>query len=331
MSHYKHLTRIEREKLLFYLAKGYSITGIAKELGRNKSTISRELKRNCGRGKYLPSKAEARYEKQRKKCRRKKLLDNAELRELVRDKFLNHHWSPEQIAERLKQEKSSYRISLRTIYRGIYSGVFDTAAQRRSGGNRGARRSLRHKGKPRHSKGRQDRRGKMDIQYDIRQRPEAANMRTRLGDWEADTVIGKQGGACLLTLVDRKSRYLICRKMERKGSEEMVKAMVAALQGHPVQTITPDRGKEFFRHAQITQELHGVQFYFALPHHPWQRGTNENTNGLLREFFPKGLDLANITPEAIQAVENELNHRPRKSLGFKTPFEVHFPSSLHLT
>lgn len=269
MSHYKHLTPIERENLLFYIAKGYTVTGIAKELGRSKATISRELRRNSSHGKYLPSIAAAKYQKRRKKCRRKKLLEDPELQAFVRDKFLTQHWSPEQIAGRLKLEESPYQISYRTIYRGIYSGIFDTPAQRKSTGNRGAKRKLRHKGKPRRSKDRQDKRGKLEIQYDIRQRPEAANTRARLGDWEADTVLGKLGGACLLTLVDRKSRFLLCRKMERKGSEELAEEMVAALQGHPLHTITPDRGKEFQRHAQITERLHGVPFYFALPHNPW--------------------------------------------------------------
>lgn len=331
MSHYKHLTRKERESLLYFLAKGYSISKIAKELGRNKSTISREVRRNAVKGEYFPSSAEAQYYKRRKKCRRKKLLENIELYKLVRDKFLVHHWSPEQIEGRLKLECSVYHISYRTIYRAIYSGMFDTPEQRRSQGNRGAKRKLRHKGKPRHSKGRQEKRGKMEVPNCITQRPEAANARERLGDWEADTVLGKSGGACLLTLVDRMSRYLLCRKLKGKNSEEVAQEMVSALHGQPIQTITPDRGKEFSRHAIITQKLNGVQFYFAQPHHPWQRGTNENTNGLLREFFPKGYDLASITPEAIQAVQDELNLRPRKSLGFKTPAEFHFYKSLHLT
>lgn len=331
MSHYKHLTRDERESLLFYVAKGYSITEIARELGRSKSTISRELRRNSVNGKYLPSRAEAQYQKRRKKCRKKKLLEDEKLWVLVRDRFLNQHWSPEEIAGRIDLEDSPYHISYRTIYRGIYSGLFDTPEQRKSGGNRGARRKLRHKGKPRRGKGRQDRRGKLNAEYDIRQRPEDANARTRLGDWEADTVIGKLGGACLLTLVDRKSRFLLCRKMDRNGSKELAEAMVAALQGHPVHTITPDRGKEFLRHAEISEKLGGVPFYFALPHSPWERGTNENTNGLLREFFPKGFDLTDVTPEMVQAAQDALNFRPRKSLGFKTPFEVHFSSSLHLT
>ena len=331
MSHYKHLTLSEREKLLFYLAKGYTATKISKELGRSKSTISRELRRNSDKAGYLPVRAEALYRKRRKKCRRKKLLEDAGLYALVQDKFLNHHWSPEQIAGRLRLENSTYHISYNTIYRGIYRGMFDTPAQRRSGGNRGARRKLRHKGKPRHGKGYKENRGGLKIPNSITQRPEAANERTRLGDWEADTVMGKQGGACLVTLVDRKSRLLICRKLNQKSSKELAAVVTAALQGHPVETITPDRGSEFLCHEQITERLGGVQFYFALPHHPWQRGTNENTNGLLREFFPKGCDLTDVSPAMIQAVEDELNLRPRKILGFFSPAEVYFSSLLHLT
>lgn len=331
MSHYKHLTRYEREKLLYFLAIDYSVTRIAKELGRSKSTISRELRRNSCKDGYLPVNAEAQYYKRRKKCRRQKLLADPELHALVQDKFLNHHWSPEQIAGRLKLENSAYRISYNTIYRAIYSGMFDTPEQRRSTNNRGAKRKLRHKGKPRRGKNYKEKRGQLEIPHDITQRPEAANKRARFGDWEADTVLGKQGGACLVTLVDRRSRLLVCRKLSRRSGKELAKVVTAVLQGQPVETITPDRGSEFRYHAQVTEGLNGVQFYFALPHHPWQRGTNENTNGLLREYFPKGSNLTDISPAVIQAVEDELNLRPRKVLGFKTPAEVHFSILLHLT
>ena len=143
--------------------------------------------------------------------------------------------------------------------------------------------------------------------------------------------MGKSGGACLVTLVDRKSRLLVCRKLRRKNGEELAKVVTAALQAYTVETITSDRGSEFHYHEQIAEGLGGIKFYFALPHRPWQRGTNENTNGLLREFFPKGSNLTNISAEFIQTVEDELNLRPRKSLGFKTPAEVHFSILLHLT
>lgn len=331
MSHYQHLTLSEREKLMYFLAKGDSVTKIAKKLGRSKSTISRELRRNCCKGEYVPADAQEQYHKRRKKCKRKKLLEDGGLYGLVRDKFLNHHWSPEQIAGRIRLEKSDYCVSYTTIYRGIYSGMFDTPEQRNSCGNHGAKRKLRHKGKPRRGKGYTEKRGQMEISHNITERPEAANRRTRLGDWEADTVMGKSSGACLLTLVDRKSRFLICRKMSRKSSRELAGCMAAALRFQPAETITPDHGSEFRYHAQVTERLDGVQFYFALPHHPWQRGTNENTNGLLREYFQKGCDLTNISPEKIQTVEDELNLRPRKILGFKTPAEVFSSLLLHFT
>lgn len=210
MSHYKHLTRTERENLLFYLAKGYSVTKIAKELGRSKATISRELRRNTSHGRYLPSIAEARYQKRRKKCRRKKLLEDVELRAFVQDKFLNHHWSPEQIVGRLKLENSPYRISCRTIYRGIYSGIFDiprstdqaaTAAPDGScgiGGNPGIAKAARISG--------ENWRSSM-ISTSDRRPPTRAH-----GSATGRTVIGESGGACLLTLMDQRSRFLLYQK-----------------------------------------------------------------------------------------------------------------------
>ena len=144
MSHYKHLTLIEREKLLFFMGQGLSVAQIALALGRSRSTIYRELKRNSGRRiGYIPANAQKRYEKRRKHCRRHKRLEDPALYELVKDKFLNHHWSPEQIAGRLRQEGSPCRISYASIYRAIYAGMFDTPEQRRSGGNRGMKRRLR--------------------------------------------------------------------------------------------------------------------------------------------------------------------------------------------
>lgn len=331
MSHYKHLTLSEREKLMYFLAKGYSMRRIARELGRSASTISRELKRNTSKGEYLPVKAEARYHKRRKKCRREKLLTNIRLYALVWDKFLNHQWSPEQIAGRLKLENYPYQISYRTIYRAIYSGMFDVSRKREPDGVHTAKRKLRHKGKPRRGKDYVEKRGQLTIPHTILERPEAAETRSRLGDWEADTVLGGKKGPCLLTLVDRRSRLLICRKLSRRSSKELAEAAIQALQDHPLETITPDRGTEFRYHERVTEGLGGVQFYFSLPHHPWQRGTNENTNGLLREYFPKGQDLTDVTQEAVQRVEDELNHRPRKILGYKTPAEIHFSILLHLT
>ena len=295
-------------------------------LGRNKSTISRELKRNAG--EYLTSKAQANYHKRRKKSCRHKLLVKPELFALVKKLFLELHWSPEQIAARLKLENYPIQISSKTIYRAIYAGMFDT--KRRSKGNRGAIRHLRHRGKSRHSKNYEEKRGKIPIGNELSARPNAANERTRLGDFEADTILGQPGKACLLTLVDRKSRFLISRLLVKKNSALVVQAIIDALKDETVYSITPDRGKEFSKHAQITTAT-GFVFYFPLPHQPWQRGTNENTNGLLREFFPKSFDFNKLNDADLQIVIDLLNQRPKKCLGYRTPWEIYFSSSLHFT
>ena len=241
---------------------------------------------------------------------------------------MENRWSPEQIAARLKLENYPNSISYKTIYRAIYSGMFDTPEQKNSKGNRGAIRKLRHRGKSRHTKNYVELRGKIPISNPLSVRPKEANERIRLGDFEADTVAGEKGKACLLTLTDRKSRFLICRKLEKKSSENVNKAMIEALTEQPLFSVTPDRGKEFSLHSEVTKAL-GVEFYFPPPHHPWERGTNENTNGLLREYFPKGQDLTDISDEYLQDKVTELNHRPRKCLGYRTPAEIYFSKTLH--
>ena len=331
MSHYKHLTLIEREKIMFFSAMGYSIGNISKELNRSKSTISRELKRNSKSGVYIPCKAQDTYKKRRKACRPKRKLDDPMIWEFVRAKFLEHKWSPEQISGRIKHEDSSIRISYSTIYRGIYAGLFDTLEQRKSKRNRGAIRKLRHRGKTRHTKGHTEKRGKIRISNNLSERPTIADTRSRIGDWEADTVIGKAGMACMVTFVDRKSRFLLVGKAAKKSSIYVTPTIIDMLKNQPLNTITPDRGKEFSNHEEISKALENVQFYFTLPYHPWQRGTNENTNGLLREYFPKGQDLTAIPEEYIQSIALELNCRPRKCLGYLTPYEIYNSTVLHLT
>lgn len=330
MSHHKHLTLLEREMIFLFFNLGFSISLIASLMMRNKSTISRELKRNSENGRYIPSVAENKYHNRRRNCKPKYKLDDPELFELVRDKFLNHQWSPEEIAGRLKMEESKFSISHNTIYRGIYAGMFDAPEQRRSHGNKGARRKLRHRGKSRHTKDYVERRGKIRISNHIADRPEEANNRTRIGDWEADTVSCKEGKACLVTLTDRLSRFLICEKVPSKKASYVSVAIIKALHNQPVYSITPDRGKEFAWHADVTAALGDVPFYFPLPHHPWQRGTNENTNGLLREYFPRGIDITDMPDEVFSKYIHELNCRPRKCLGYQTPYEVYHSTLLQL-
>ena len=198
-------------------------------------------------------------------------------------------------------------------------------------GNRGAIRKLRHRGKSRHTKGYVERRGKIQVSHEICERPKAADKRSRLGDWEGDTVVGTPGQACIVTLVDRKSRYLVGGKAEEKSADSVNAVIINSLKDQPLKSITPDRGKEFTKHSKVTEALDKVQFYFPLPHHPWQRGTNENTNGLLREYFPKGRNLNGIPAEYILEKFDELNKRPRKCLGYRTPYEIYYSTMLRLT
>ncbi len=328
MCPYQHLTLIERENLALFQASGYSISAIARAMHRNKSTISRELRRNLHGKDYIPAIAQKHYEERRVACRPHKKLEDPSLLQEVRDLFLKHQWSPEQIAARMKLERHCCVVSYGTIYRAIYAGMLDDRTG--TGKNQSMARHLRHRGKTRHTKGTDEKRGKIVISHDIRERPAGAEHRSRFGHWEADTVAGKQGKACLVTLVDRKSRFLLGGKATGKNADAVNRVMVKQLSHQPLHSITPDRGKEFAKHREVTQALHGVQFYFPQPHQPWQRGTNENTNGLLREYFPKGKDLTDIPEKYIQSKIHELNLRPRKCLGYRTPYEVYYSKTLHL-
>jgi IS30 family transposase len=335
MSHYHHLSTEEREKILVLLTAGKSQGSIARELGRDKSTLSRELSRNKKpKEEYSAVVAQKKYLNRRKKCRRRKLLEKEAFKEKVRRLFLEEQWSPEQIAQRLRHEESEEQISYNTIYRGIYAGIFDTPEQRRSQGNRGAIRKLRHRGKTRHRKGSTETRGKIVISHRIEERPQEAENRTEIGHWEADTVLGKLGGPCLVTMADRASRYLLAEKIEKRSSEPLKDKMITMLRRLPkerVKSITPDMGIEFAKHADVTEALGGVPFYFPAPHSPWQRGTNENTNGLLREYFPKSFDFSSCPDVQIALYIQKLNLRPRKCLLWLSPSEVFFKNVLHLT
>lgn len=335
MSHYHHLSIDEREKLLVLSTQNRSLRNIAKEIGRSVSTISRELNRNGGAEKsYSAVKAQVKYKLRRKKCCRHKLLENEELKDKVHNLFLERQWSPEQISARLAFENSPYLISYNTIYRAIYAGLFDTDEQKRSHGNRGAIRKLRHRGRTRRKKGTTETRGKIVISNSIHERPSEADERKIIGHWEADTVIGKRDSACLVTITDRCSRYLLAEKISRKRSDLLADKMISMFSNIPknrLKTITPDRGKEFAKHQEVTSALNNVQFYFPDPHAPWQRGTNENTNGLIREYLPKSFDMAACSDDDIATFIDKLNKRPRKCLNWKSPYELFFNKVLHLT
>ncbi|EGO7726396.1 IS30 family transposase [Enterococcus faecalis] len=306
---------------------------LSKQLNRAKSTISGELKRNTIQEKsYSPSKAQEKYQqRKRRKCDRKRILLDTEIHSRVKRLFLEEQWSPVEISARMRLERHQQALSYNTIYRAIYRGDFDEPNLFH--GHKGAIRKLRHRGKTRHTKNYRERCGKIPISNTIRERPSAANERLEIGHWEADTVTGKTGKACIVTLVDRRSRFSLLGKVEKKISKNVIDCMINLLRNvgeDKCKTVTPDRGKEFSQHSRITLELNGTKVYFPDPHAPWQRGTNENTNGLLRESSPKGEDISGIFNSQIQEWVNKLNTRPRKCLNWKTPYEVFFNESLHL-
>ena len=315
---------------------GYSKRKIAQELGRSPSTISRELKRGrCGWRPYSPSTAQIRYEKRRKKCGKKHKLSIPKYRETVRKLIEEQHWSPEQIANRLKLENNPLQISYASIYRAINAGLFNGPLNKEGHLRKASRfsRHLRHKGKTRKAGGK-GRQSQIPITHLIEERPQGAQDRTEIGHFEGDTVIGKRGSACLLTLVDRKTRYTAGGKTASKEAEAVKKRMIEALSRLPqekVKSVTPDRGREFARHQEVTKALPQVEFYFPAPYSPWERGTNENTNGLIREFLPKGYDMANASDKQIEQMLFLLNTRPRKCLKWLTPMEAFFDCVLHLT
>lgn len=334
MSHYKHLTIEERESLYLRKNKGESIRAIAKALGRSPSTISRELSRNktCHRP-YSPSRAQNRYAKSKKNCGRRAILKDETRRDVVR-KHLLEDWSPEQIQHRLAFEKNSFQISFATIYRALHQGILDEPSKHYILQRDRYSFHLRQKGKKKRKKGTNSKRGKFQIDHTIDQRPASAEDRSEIGHWEGDTVAGKKGGACLLTQVDRKTRYLIAAKVPDASSETVKDAMISifsALPANKVLSITPDRGHEFAQYNAVTKAVHQVPFYFADPYSPWQRGTNENTNGLLRQYFPKYTSLDDVSDSDLAAVVDRINRRPRKCLHWLSPFEVFFDTLLHLT
>jgi len=326
-----HLTIKDRENILKYLTLKKGVREIGRLLGRSPSVISREIKRNSNDdGSYSVVDAQSKYRTRRSICRRKRLMENLELKNKIKELFLENSWSPEQISKRLLLEGSTYKISYATIYRGIYAGEFDGYLP----GQKKATRKLRHRGKTRKKTGVIETRGKIQVSNTIHERPKEANTRKVIGRWEADTVIGVRRSQTLVTLVDRASRYLLAGKVAGNKSELVKNRMIDLLMPLPKRkrkSVTPDRGKEFSKHQGVTKSLDNIPFYFADPHSPWQRGTNENTNGLIREFLPKGTDLANFSDEQISDIIEKINHRPCKCLNWKTSHEVFFGKVLHLT
>lgn len=309
---YHHLTPFERGRLDILRKQGHSVRAIARKLSRSPSTISRELRR-FKEDFYEGEAAHQQYLQCRSLVGRKNKA-TPELIGLIEEK-LESTWSPEQIIGRLLSGK----LCFKTIYRWIYAGVIRVDLT-----------VLRHKGKRRKPV---ETRGKFQVGTSIHQRPIAVENRETIGHWEADTMVSSRGKSkgCLATYSERKSRLYLAFKIPNRTTTSMKKSIkkLKRIMGEYLQSLTADRGKEFACHQEIYDTL-GIPIYFADPYCAWQRGSNENSNGLLREFFLKKTDLAKITEEELVDALLKINGRPRKCLGWKTPFEVFQHEVLHL-
>lgn len=323
MDHYHHLTIEQRENLLVCVNQGKKYAEIAAEIHCSESTVSREIRRNsASRQEYSAIKAQRAYEKRRKNSVRKPILADPKAVQTVSN-LLEMAWSPEQISNRLKYEHNQLKISTSTIYRALDAGLLDEKLCKK----------LRIKGRLRHGGRKKSKCGHLDIEYSIHDRPKSADKRKTIGHWESDTVRGSKWTGCIATHVERKSQYSVLCKIPNRTAEVFTQATIQAFQKIPkgkCKSFCVDHGKEFSDYRKIQIELN-CKVYFADPHAPWQRGTNENFNGLLRQFFPKRTSFAEVTQKDVEAVMELLNRRPRKSLRWKAPEEVFFHKVLHLT
>jgi IS30 family transposase len=311
---YRQITFAERYTLGLLRRRGTTPAAIARILGRHRSTISRELGRNGTPrdGAYRPQLADWYARGRRSRSRRNRRFTAAELQRVRA--LLEAQWSPEQVAGWLRRHRL-LRISHETIYRYIW-------ADKTAGGIlythlRGARKQRRKR------YGRYDSRGRVAGKRPITTRPAVAEARAQVGHWEADTVLGP-GRPCILSLVERKTGYVVIGKLRARTTAQVNQRATALINAQPrrVRTITADNGTEFHGYAAIEQAT-PARFYFATPHHAWERGTNENTNGLIRQYLPKRRSMAPLTQQDCDRIAATLNHRPRKRLGYRTPEECY--------
>ena len=311
MVNYKQLALHERYIIQYLSKAGFLPVEIARKIQRSKSTISRELKRNKGKRGYRPQQA---HDKalHRRKTAFKAIKFTPAIKEQVKCRLENEQWSPDQISGWLKLKGAS--ISHETIYQYILQ---DKKQHGTLYANlRVARRQYRKRF------GSNDRRGQIRNRKFIDQRPACVQLKTRIGDWEGDTVIGKNHRGALVTLVERKSKVTLIRKVSRYTAKAVNKAILSMTRQYKdiLKMITVDNGQEFAGHEALAQ-MTGAEIYFAHPYHSWERGLNENTNGLIRQYFPKKTNFNEITNAQIRKVQNLLNDRPRKTLGYLSPNE----------
>lgn len=310
--HYEQLTQEERYQISAAMELGLSQAEIARRLNRHPSSISREVRRNSSaKGAYKPETAQRKSDSRRRGAR-KHSKSTPGLNTWVETR-LREQWSPEQIAGSMKAHGYPL-VSHEWIYRYV-------ARDQANGGM--LYLELRHRRRKYRRRYGSGRRGcRIPNRVGIEVRPEVVDRRARFGDWEGDTVVGP-GPAALVTLVERMTGVIVIRKVERATAELTAKTIIAGLGpwSTTLKTLTLDNGTEFANHKAVSEQL-GCSVYFARPYHSWERGTNENANGLIRQYFPKGTDFSQVSDEDIRRVEQTLNMRPRKRLGFRAPIEL---------
>ncbi len=316
-----HLTIKERETIALLQATGHSFAQIGAQIGRHKGTISREIQRNSSGGIYVPQFAQKKADKRRANAKQPWRMKYPGLINYVKAK-LEVRWTPEDIATMLPKDhpnNNKMRVSAPTIYAWVerdrkQRGTYYQYLRLNQG-----RIYRRRRGK----KG-QKKRGSIPGRVGIEERPEIVETRERFGDWEGDTIVGKGKSGCIATHVERKSRFLVAVKVDSREAVPVFQATLKGFRKIPKllrETLTLDNGLEFATFPRGKSQL-GLDIYFADPHSPWQRGTNENTNGLLRQFFPKGSSFSHVTDEDVAKAMKMLNNRPRRCLGYRTPAEV---------
>lgn len=328
MLSYTHFTLEERKYLQQLLSEGYSQRKIAAILERSPSSISREIRRN--RAAYKPHRksdnkywynhwrAQNLYIRRRRRSAKHAIRPGTPEWNYILE-GLKNYWSPEAICGRWKLEHPDAKpLCCSTIYRYIARRYFPGITRKTHLRRRGKRVQTRNANY-----------NTIQPEHIIPEWPEEIRLRRRIGDWEGDTVYGGVGKGLLVTLVDRKSRFLCAALLEKRDALLTKEALVQALRGCPIRSISLDNGSEFAEFRALEQEL-GVPVYFAEPHKPWQRGTNENTNGILRFYFPKGCDFRCVVQDELDAVVRMINARPRKCLGWLSPAEVFFAQSVAL-
>jgi len=316
---YQQLTQGQRYQIGAFLRIGMKKSEIARMIGVDRSTVWREIKRNRTPHRYNPSRA-IRLTRERHQEKRKRGIDSKTWTR-VESALSLLGWSPEQISARLKIEGLG-AVSHETIYRHIYQN-------KREGGDLYIFLRRRHKYRKR--SGKYCSRKGWDTRRPIAERPLIVDERSRIGDWEADTIIGRERKGGILSLVERRSRYCLLKKIPTKSAPAVAEALCSMLLPvkDKVLTLTSDNGIEFMRHQTIANTL-DADFFFADPYSSWQRGTNENTNGLVRQYFPKKPDFTTLSDSDIQFVNDRLNNRPSKVLAFRTPNEAFTITLLHL-